>query len=180
MLVAQLLYLANEDPTKDITLYINSPGGSVSAGMAIYDTMQYVPCDVSTVCFGMAASMGAFLLGAGTCHVSRADETIDEFQSRTQHKDCRCQGQEACSSELSNHGTFSLTVRVSCLAYLPLVSLLLVGIHVLYGTRYFHVFEQATEPFSLAYRFINHWEELRDKLRILKFRLRKFCSFEKY
>ena len=57
--------LANEDPTKDITLYINSPGGSVSAGMAIYDTMQYVPCDVSTVCFGMAASMGAFLLGAG-------------------------------------------------------------------------------------------------------------------
>jgi ATP-dependent Clp endopeptidase proteolytic subunit ClpP len=66
VLVAQLLYLANEDPTKDITLYINSPGGSVSAGMAIYDTMQYVPCDVSTVCFGMAASMGAFLLGAGT------------------------------------------------------------------------------------------------------------------
>ena len=65
VLVAQLLYLANDDPTKDITLYINSPGGSVSAGMAIYDTMQYVPCDVSTVCFGMAASMGAFLLGAG-------------------------------------------------------------------------------------------------------------------
>jgi ATP-dependent Clp protease protease subunit len=65
VLVAQLLYLANEDPKKDITLYINSPGGSVSAGMAIYDTMQYVPCDVSTVCFGMAASMGAFLLGAG-------------------------------------------------------------------------------------------------------------------
>mmetsp|Transcript_24412 Transcript_24412/g.75279 ORF Transcript_24412/g.75279 Transcript_24412/m.75279 type:complete len:266 (-) Transcript_24412:58-855(-) len=65
VLVAQLLYLANDDPTKDITLYINSPGGSVSAGMAIYDTMQFVPCDVSTVCFGMAASMGAFLLGAG-------------------------------------------------------------------------------------------------------------------
>jgi ATP-dependent Clp protease, protease subunit len=53
VLVAQLLYLANEDPEKDITLYINSPGGSVSAGMAIYDTMQYVPCDVATVCFGM-------------------------------------------------------------------------------------------------------------------------------
>eukprot|EP00614_Pseudopedinella_elastica_P018277 CAMPEP_0172652444 /NCGR_PEP_ID=MMETSP1068-20121228/243318_1 /TAXON_ID=35684 /ORGANISM="Pseudopedinella elastica, Strain CCMP716" /LENGTH=303 /DNA_ID=CAMNT_0013466851 /DNA_START=60 /DNA_END=972 /DNA_ORIENTATION=- len=65
VLVAQLLYLASEDPTADITLYINSPGGSVSAGMAIYDAMQYVPCDVSTVCFGMAASMGAFLLGAG-------------------------------------------------------------------------------------------------------------------
>jgi len=65
VLVAQLLYLANEDPDKDITIYINSPGGSVSAGMAIYDTMQYVPCDVSTVCFGIAASMGAFLLGAG-------------------------------------------------------------------------------------------------------------------
>merc|ERR1719408_898737 len=66
VLVAQLLYLANEDPTTDITLYINSPGGSVSAGMAIYDTMQFVPCDVATVCFGTAASMGAFLLGAGT------------------------------------------------------------------------------------------------------------------
>jgi len=65
VLVAQLLYLANEDPEKDITLYINSPGGSVSAGLAIYDTMQFIPCDVSTVCFGMAASMGAFLLGAG-------------------------------------------------------------------------------------------------------------------
>ncbi|GMI60848.1 hypothetical protein ScalyP_jg5984 [Parmales sp. scaly parma] len=65
VLVAQLLYLASEDPSKDITLYINSPGGSVSAGMAIYDTMQYVPCDVNTVCFGTAASMGAFLLGAG-------------------------------------------------------------------------------------------------------------------
>ena len=66
VLVAQLLYLANEDPSADITLYINSPGGSVSAGMAIYDTMQFVPCEVRTVCFGMAASMGAFLLGAGT------------------------------------------------------------------------------------------------------------------
>lgn len=66
VLVAQLLYLANEDPEADITLYINSPGGSVSAGLAIYDTMQFIPCDVQTVCFGMAASMGAFLLGAGT------------------------------------------------------------------------------------------------------------------
>jgi len=66
VLVAQLLYLANEDPNKDITIYINSPGGSVSAGLAIYDTMQFIPCDIQTVCFGMAASMGAFLLGAGT------------------------------------------------------------------------------------------------------------------
>ena len=66
VLVAQLLYLANEDPDKDITFYINSPGGSVSAGLAIYDTMKFIPCDVQTVCFGMAASMGAFLLGAGT------------------------------------------------------------------------------------------------------------------
>jgi len=65
ILVAQLLYLAQEDKEKDITLYINSPGGSVSAGLAIYDAMQFVPCDVATVCFGMAASMGAFLLGAG-------------------------------------------------------------------------------------------------------------------
>merc|ERR1712183_1000275 len=72
VLVAQLLYLANESPEKDITLYINSPGGSVSAGLAIYDTMQYIPCDVSTVCFGMAASMGAFLLGAGAQGKRRA------------------------------------------------------------------------------------------------------------
>ena len=66
VVVAQLLYLANEDPTADITMYINSPGGSISSGMAIFDTMQFIPCDVSTICFGMAASMGAFLLGAGT------------------------------------------------------------------------------------------------------------------
>lgn len=66
VLVAQMLYLANTDPNQDITMYINSPGGSVSAGMAIYDTMQFIPCDVSTVCFGMAASMGSFLLAAGT------------------------------------------------------------------------------------------------------------------
>ena len=64
-MVAQLLYLANEDPDKDITLYINSPGGSVSAGLAIYDTMKFIPCDVQTVCFGMAASMGTVLLCAG-------------------------------------------------------------------------------------------------------------------
>jgi ATP-dependent Clp endopeptidase proteolytic subunit ClpP len=66
VLVAQMLYLAGDDPTADITMYINSPGGSVSAGMAIFDTMQFIPCDVKTVCFGTAASMGAFLLGAGT------------------------------------------------------------------------------------------------------------------
>lgn len=65
-LVAQMLFLASEDPEKDITIYINSPGGSVSAGLAIYDTMQFIPCDVQTICFGTAASMGAFLLGAGT------------------------------------------------------------------------------------------------------------------
>jgi ATP-dependent Clp protease, protease subunit len=64
-LVSQLLYLATASPTEDITLYINSPGGSVQAGLAIFDTMQYVPCDVRTVCFGSAASMGAFLLAAG-------------------------------------------------------------------------------------------------------------------
>lgn len=65
LVVAQLLYLEGQDPTKDISLYINSPGGSVTAGMAIYDTMQYIRCDVSTICMGMAASMGAFLLAAG-------------------------------------------------------------------------------------------------------------------
>ena len=66
LVVAQLLYLENQDPDKDIQFYINSPGGSVTAGMAIYDTMQYIKCDVSTICVGMAASMGAFLLSAGT------------------------------------------------------------------------------------------------------------------
>ena len=66
LVVAQLLFLESENPDKDIQLYINSPGGSVSAGMAIYDTMQFIKCDVSTICMGMAASMGAFLLAAGT------------------------------------------------------------------------------------------------------------------
>lgn len=66
LVVAQLLFLVAEDPTKDINIYINSPGGSVSAGLAIYDTMQYIKCDVSTICIGQAASMGAFLLAAGT------------------------------------------------------------------------------------------------------------------
>ena len=65
VIIAQLLYLEGQDPDKDISFYINSPGGSVSAGMAIYDTMQYIKCDVSTICMGMAASMGAFLLAAG-------------------------------------------------------------------------------------------------------------------
>lgn len=66
LVIAQMLYLEHEDPEKDIKLYINSPGGSVTAGLAIYDTMQYVKCDVSTMCVGLAASMGAFLLTAGT------------------------------------------------------------------------------------------------------------------
>ncbi len=65
LVVAQLLYLEGQDPEKDISLYINSPGGSVTAGMAIYDTMQYIKCDVSTICIGLAASMGAFLLSSG-------------------------------------------------------------------------------------------------------------------
>ncbi len=65
LIVAQLLFLEGEDPDKDISFYINSPGGSITSGMAIYDTMQYIKCDVSTICVGMAASMGAFLLAAG-------------------------------------------------------------------------------------------------------------------
>ena len=65
LVVAQMLFLEGQDPDKDISLYINSPGGSVTAGMAIYDTMQYIKCDVSTICMGMAASMGAFLLSSG-------------------------------------------------------------------------------------------------------------------
>ena len=66
LVIAQLLFLESEDPSKDISLYINSPGGSVSAGFGIYDTMNYIKCDVSTICVGMAASMGAFLLAGGT------------------------------------------------------------------------------------------------------------------
>src|SRR5574344_2086586 len=66
LVVAQLLFLEGQDPDKDISLYINSPGGSITAGMAIHDTIQYIKCDVSTICMGMAASMGAFLLSAGT------------------------------------------------------------------------------------------------------------------
>ncbi|MEE1006925.1 MAG: ATP-dependent Clp endopeptidase proteolytic subunit ClpP [Acutalibacteraceae bacterium] len=66
VIIAQMLYLEGQDPDKDISFYINSPGGSVTDGMAIYDTMQYIKCDVSTICMGMAASMGAFLLAAGT------------------------------------------------------------------------------------------------------------------
>lgn len=66
LVVAQLLFLEGEDPDKDIYLYINSPGGSITSGMAIYDTMQYIKCDVNTICIGMAASMGSFLLAAGT------------------------------------------------------------------------------------------------------------------
>ena len=72
IIVAQMLFLEADDPDKDISLYINSPGGSITAGMAIYDTMQYIKCEVSTICMGMAASMGAFLLAAGTKGKRRA------------------------------------------------------------------------------------------------------------
>ena len=72
LIVAQMLFLEADDPDKDLSLYINSPGGSITAGMAIYDTMQYIRCDVSTICIGMAASMGAFLLAAGAKGKRRA------------------------------------------------------------------------------------------------------------
>ena len=89
LVVAQLLYLEAQDPDKDIQFYINSPGGSVTAGMAIYDTMQYIKCDVATICVGMSASMGAFLLSAGTqgqitdmaIHMKRL-QTIKERMNR--------------------------------------------------------------------------------------------------
>ncbi|MBN2879356.1 MAG: ATP-dependent Clp endopeptidase proteolytic subunit ClpP [Clostridia bacterium] len=77
LIVAQLLYLEAQDPDKDIFLYINSPGGSVTAGMAIFDTMQYIRCDVSTICIGMAASMGSFLLGAGAKGKRKALENAE-------------------------------------------------------------------------------------------------------
>ena len=77
LIVAQMLFLEADDPDKDISLYINSPGGSITAGMAIYDTMQYIRCDVSTICIGMAASMGAFLLAAGAKGKRRRTRTGD-------------------------------------------------------------------------------------------------------
>ena len=75
LIVAQLLYLESQDPDKDIQFYINSPGGSVTAGMAIFDTMQYVKCDVATICVGLAASMGAFLLAAGFAQCRNYDSS---------------------------------------------------------------------------------------------------------
>lgn len=90
LVVAQLLYLEAQDPDKDIQFYINSPGGSVSAGMAIYDTMRYIKCDVSTICIGMAASMGAFLLSSGTkgkrIALPNAEVMIHQPASGTQGK----------------------------------------------------------------------------------------------
>lgn len=90
LVVAQLLYLESQDPDKDISLYINSPGGSVSAGFAIYDTMQYIKCDVSTICVGLAASMGAFLLSSGAkgkrIALPNADIMIHQPSAGTQGK----------------------------------------------------------------------------------------------
>ena len=86
LVVAQLLYLEAQDPDKDIQMYINSPGGSVTAGMAIYDTMQYIKCDVSTICIGMAASMGAFLLSSGTKALPNAEIMIHQPSAGTQGK----------------------------------------------------------------------------------------------
>ena len=79
LVVAQLLYLEGQDPEKDISLYINSPGGSVTAGFAIYDTMQYIKCDVSTICMGMAASMGAFLLSSGAKQILKIRERLNKI-----------------------------------------------------------------------------------------------------
>ena len=89
LIVAQLLFLEAEDPSKDIQLYINSPGGSVTAGMAIYDTMQYIKCDVSTICLGMAASMGAFLLSSGA---KRQKICTAEFDDHDPSAIRRCTG----------------------------------------------------------------------------------------
>ena len=93
LVVAQLLFLESEDPNKDIQLYINSPGGMVTAGMAIYDTMQYIKCDVSTICIGLAASMGAFLLAGGTKGKRFAlpnDSSAFRWCKRTGNRDSDC------------------------------------------------------------------------------------------
>ena len=90
LIVSQLLFLESEDPGKDIQMYINSPGGSVSAGMAIYDTMQFIKCDVSTICMGMAASMGAFLL-AGSAAFNHYDSSAIRRCTGTGNRDSdRC------------------------------------------------------------------------------------------
>ena len=86
LVVAQLLFLESEDPNKDIQLYINSPGGSVTAGMAIYDTMNYIKCDVSTICIGMAASMGAFLLSSGAKGQATEIQIVAENILKTKKK----------------------------------------------------------------------------------------------
>ena len=86
LIVAQLLFLESEDPGKDIHMYINSPGGSVSAGLAIYDTMQYIKCDVSTICIGMAASMGAFLLSSGAKGKATEIKIVAEQILKTKRK----------------------------------------------------------------------------------------------
>ena len=90
VIVAQLLFLEADDPDKDIQLYINSPGGSVTAGLAIYDTMQYIKCDVSTVCIGMAASMGAFLLSGGKKGKRFALPSAIRWCTRTGNRDSDC------------------------------------------------------------------------------------------
>ena len=91
LIAAQMLFLESEDPGKDIQLYINSPGGSVTAGMMIYDTMQYIKCDVSTICMGLAASMGAFLLSGGTkgkrLALPNAEIMILRWSQRTGYRD---------------------------------------------------------------------------------------------
>ena len=92
LVVAQLLYLEGQDPDKDISLYINSPGGSISAGMAIHDTMRYIKCDVSTICVGMAASMGSFLLASGTAKLCRPAGSAAAGVSRWRGPWCRRAG----------------------------------------------------------------------------------------
>ena len=90
LVVAQLLYLEGQDPDKDIHLYINSPGGSITSGMAIYDTMKYIKCDVSTICMGMAASMGSFLLAAGAKAIDSLEDndTVLIAEGCTHHRQC--------------------------------------------------------------------------------------------
>ena len=92
LVVAQLLYLEAQDPDKDIQMYINSPGGSISAGMAIHDTIQYIKCDVSTICVGMAASMGSFLLASGTAKLCRPTGSAAAGVSRWRGPRCRRAG----------------------------------------------------------------------------------------
>lgn len=118
LVVAQLIYLEGKDSTKDISLYINSPGGSVSAGFAIYDTMNYIKCDVSTICIGMAASMGAFLALVGRKRKEIFSSQCKDYDSSTPRR-CARSGKRHCDTSQRDTQNQKAYQRYSCTKYVP-------------------------------------------------------------